>query len=74
MRPFIRESESVLPRPRVSDSEFPPEAALPSEAALPGLPTRGDLSAIQFLTWLTVGLGLLVIALAAALIVLAVVQ
>jgi hypothetical protein len=65
MRTFIREPASVLPRPTVNDSGFPP-----AEALLTG----GDGSTTRALRWLTVGLGLLVIGLAAALIVLAVVQ
>jgi hypothetical protein len=67
MRTSIRES-SVLPGSRVNGSE------VHIEPALPGLFTRADRSATEALTWLTVGLGLLVIGLASALIVLGVVQ
>jgi hypothetical protein len=68
MRPFIRESVSLLPGPGFDESESRPGEALPSR------PASGDVSAIRGLTWLAVGLGLLVTGLATALIVLAILR
>jgi hypothetical protein len=68
MRTLIRESASAPLGPSVTHSESRWEAE-------PGaLFIRGEVSAFQALTWLTVGLGVLVAGLAVALIVLAIVR
>lgn len=68
MSPLVRNSASVQLEPVVTPSEFRPVAE--PDALL----TRGEASAFQGLTWLTVGLGVLVTGLAVALTVLAIFQ
>lgn len=68
MRTLIRESPSVLLGSPVTHSE---SRSQPESGALLA---RGEVSAFQALTWLTVGLGVLVTGLAVALTVLVIVR